>query len=439
MDNDLAEATADRYDIVVLGAGYAGMMAALRLSGPRLGLSVLLVNAENAFVERVRLQESMVTAVVPRIASLSQYLRRTPIKFICARVISLDPAKRAVSLETDGQCREIRFTQAIYTLGSRVDVENTPGAADYTYRLDAGDGPRGAAGLRHALRDLDGQRAHIVAVGGGALSVEAAAEAKSAWPQLDVTVISATRAGDFKDAKVESALRGGLERLGVNLIDNTKVLQIGSRTLVTSQGQRLSYDLCIWAAGMRSPPIARDAGLEVDEHGRVLVDPHLRSVSHPFILAAGDCAHPIAPTGAPYRLSALTAAVSGVYAGEEAAAPADRQLPPFSFSTFAQAVAVGRYAAVFPLDQNDKPILFVLRGRIATHIRRVLIWLVLHFITLERYFPGLQSWPGRHRVSQEEADAFLEQSPQRPERSQTPEAPKRIAAATPRRTRQRSA
>lgn len=400
----------EAYDVLVLGAGYAGLMAALRLSRRKLGLRVALVNAEDPFVERVRLQESMVHAVAPRIASLTDYLRPTPVKFICGRVTALDPARRVVQIDVDGERREVGFNQAIYALGSRVDVENVPGAADYTYRLDAGDDPLAAAGLRRALHALAGEPARILAVGGGALSVEAAAEAKSTWPQMEVTLVSASRAGDFKDARVEAALRGGLNRLGVTLIDNTKVREIGPKDVVTEDGRRLSYDVCIWAAGMRSTPIARGAGLEVDEQGRVLVGPDMRSVSHPFILAAGDCAHPIAPTGAPYRLSALTAAVSGVYAGEQAAAgPGQRPPPPFSFSTFAQAVAVGRYAAVFPLDANDNPILFVLRGRLASHIRGVLIWLVLHFITLERHLPGMQSWPGRRRISQREADEALKQ------------------------------
>jgi hypothetical protein len=35
---------------------------------------------------------------------------------------------------------------------------------------------------------------------------------------------------------------------------------------------------------------------------------------------------------------------------------------PFSYSTFAQAVAVGRLAALFPLDADDHQVLFVLRG-----------------------------------------------------------------------------
>jgi len=80
------------------------------------------------------------------------------------------------------------------------------------------------------------------------------------------------------------------------------------------------------------------------------------------------------------------------------------KIPPFSYSTFAQAVAVGRFAALFPLDADDHQILFVLGGRIAQRLRRVLIWLVLHFITLECVLPGVQSWPGRRRVSQTQAD-----------------------------------
>jgi NADH dehydrogenase FAD-containing subunit len=121
-------------------------------------------------------------------------------------------------------------------------------------------------------------------------------------------------------------------------------------------------------------------------------------VSHPSILAVGDSCRPNGPTGAPFRPSALAAAVSGVYAAEQALARvAGKPIRPFSYSTFAQAVAVGRFAALFPLDADDNPILFVMGGRAARRLRNILVWLVLHFITLERLLPGVQTWPGHKR------------------------------------------
>lgn len=389
----------EAYDVVVLGAGYAGMMAALRVGRRRLGLRVALVNSDEQFVERVRLQESMVAPVKPRIASLSRYLRRTHVHFIRARVLSLDPVQNTVTIEEDGSSRPIAFAQLIYALGSHVDTDNAPGAFQHAFRLDPGEGPRSAAALRAALHDAAGRPARILAVGGGPLSVEAAGEAKSTWPHMRVTLISATSAGDFSSAKVQSVVRRDLTKLGVELVDNERVIEIERDAVIAASGRRFPFDICVWAAGMRAPAIARQAGLEVDAQDRVVVGTDLRSISHPAILAVGDSAHPNGSTGAPFRASALAAAVSGVYAAEQVIARNKGLIiRPFSFSTFAQAVAVGRFAALFPLDANDHQILFVMGGRTASILRSVLIWLVLHFITFERLRPGVQTWPGRKRA-----------------------------------------
>jgi hypothetical protein len=82
-----------------------------------------------------------------------------------------------------------------------------------------------------------------------------------------------------------------------------------------------------------------------------------------------------------------------------------KTIRPFSFSTFAQAITVGRFAALFPLDANDNPILFVMGGRSARRLRDILVWLVLHFITFERLLPGVQTWPGHRRAPAPFGDA----------------------------------
>src|SRR6266571_5294744 len=102
-----------------------------------------------------------------------------------------------------------------------------------------------------------------------------------------------------------------------------------------SRWSRAAGAATVWAGGLRAGPLARAAGLATDPRGRIFTDPQLRSISHPHIFAVGDAAHPIAPTGAPYRMSVLAALTSGAYAAE---AILDAQGPqghrPFSFSTF---------------------------------------------------------------------------------------------------------
>ena len=102
-----------KYDVVILGAGYAGLMAALRLNRKRQALRIALINVSDRFVERVRLQESIVTEVERRISSISALLAGTRIEFICGRIVSLDAELRRVRLECEGANREIAFGRAI--------------------------------------------------------------------------------------------------------------------------------------------------------------------------------------------------------------------------------------------------------------------------------------------------------------------------------------
>jgi NADH:ubiquinone reductase (H+-translocating) len=402
-------APARAYDVLILGAGYAGLMAAFRLAGRRGAGTVALVNESGSFVERVRLQEALTAPVRPRLPPLSACLDGIGVEFICATVVRLDPQLGIAELDSGAGVMSVRFRRCIYALGSRTDVE-MQGAERHAFRLDPGDGPRSASALRHRLIDLAADGGKVVVVGGGNTAVEAAAEIMTQYPSLDVTIVSGGRVGDFgKGGKIERSTREQLAATGVRILDRRQVAEVRHRGVVTHEGV-IAADVCVWAAGMRCGTIARDAGLAVDESNRVLVGPSLRSITNPRIIAVGDAARPLAPTGAAYRASAFAALTSAAYASDSLLKEYRRVTArPFSFSAYGQGVAIGRSGVGFITYPDDGRGYFVFSGTPALRIRNLFVRLLVWLLRLERLrIGGARFWIGRDRVSSDQLSRTVE-------------------------------
>jgi NADH dehydrogenase FAD-containing subunit len=399
------------YEVIVLGAGYAGLMAALGLSRRNAFTRIALISEFDRFAERIRLKEKISGPVADRLPPLDSFLARTKVEFIRGRVMALDPVNRNVQIKRNGETEEIAFGHCIYALGSSIDKTSVPGVLEHAYRLDPGGGHRSAVALRSKLGVSSGRGLHVAVVGGANTATEAAGEIKAGWPEAHVTMISRSRAGDFKKgARLESIARSELNRLGIWLIDGQTVVEVRADGIVTAAGEVIPADICVWAGGVRAAPIAREAGLATDQQDRLFVDPMLSSVTHPHILAVGDAAHPVAPSGAQYRMSAFAAIISGAYAAKRLIDEKRGRRPrPFSFSAYGQGVAIGRSGVGFFTFPNDGTAYFVLRGSIALRIRNLFVWFLVFFLKLERRLPGSSLfWIGRRRVSWKQARQAIE-------------------------------
>jgi NADH dehydrogenase FAD-containing subunit len=385
--------------ILVIGAGYAGLLFTMRLAGKvaRQQVQIALVNESDTFTERPRLHQFATNQAV-QWRSLPQMLRRTSVQFIQGRVTSIDPAHHEIVLMHQQQTQHLAYDYLVYALGSETDRKTVPGVAEYAYTLTA-SGPLSAAALRDTLPSIEARGGQIVVAGGGATGIETAAEVASAYPHIKVRLVTREPLALFLGKSVASSIRRSLQRLGIEIIDQVGVTAVHAQSVITNQGSELACDLCIWTGGFVAPPLAKEAGLAVNERNQIVVDPFLRSISHPEIYAIGDAASPREDPGVRVRMSAVTATIMGAHGADSLSAVLQGKAPrPFSFAYLGQGIALGRHNAIgFNNYPDDKPRPPYFTGWLGYHIREAFVRYLAAAPRLERRWPGLFVWPGKRR------------------------------------------
>ena len=382
--------------IVVIGGGYAGALAAVRLAGRARGrAAVTLVEPRTELVQRLRLHQ-LATGQRVRSYGLERLTGRR-VENVRARAIAVDPDRGVVAVERDGRLAEVPFDQVLLAVGSTVDFESVPGAAAHAHSLA---GPISAVRLREALRRLpEGSR---VAVGGGGFTgIEAASELAGARPDLRVSLYSAGRVGANLSPRGAEELAKRLGRLGVELVDGEEVTAVEPGGLALGSGEAKA-DLVVWCGGFAAQPLARDSGLPVDSRGLLVVDPTLRSVGHANVLGAGDAAAiPDFPNGARYRMTCQAGMPSGAHAADTALAALRGEDPaPFDFGYIHQPLSLGRRDGLIQwVDRADRPKEKVLVGRRAALYKEIVTRSAVPSIGWERRLPGLLRWPGSGKAA----------------------------------------
>jgi NADH dehydrogenase FAD-containing subunit len=383
----------------VIGAGYAGLLFTMRLAGKvaKQNVHISLVNESDTFTERLRLHQFATNQVV-KWRSLPLLLRQTNVQFIQGRVTSIDPAHHEIVVLDQQQTHLLEYDYLVYALGSGTDRQSVPGVAEYAYTL-APSGPLSAAAMRETLPSIQAKHGHVVVCGGGATGIETAAEVAKAYPDIKVQLVTQGPFGLFLGKTVANSIRRSLARLGVEINDHTTVAAVRAHSVIIDQGYEIPCDMCLWMGGFVAPPLAREAGLEVNERNQIIVDPYLRSISHSEIYAIGDAAHPRETPGAPVRMSAVTATIMGAHGADSLSAVLLGKAPkPFSFAYLGQGIALGGHNAIgFNNYPDDKPVPPYFTGWLGYQTRELFVRYLAAAPRLERLWPGLFVWPGKGR------------------------------------------
>jgi NADH dehydrogenase FAD-containing subunit len=398
-----------RAKIIVTGAGYAGLLATVRLAGRlrRRPVEITLVSASDTYVERLRLHQLATNRPV-KSRSIARVLRGTGVRFIQGHVTGLDLSGRSVYVQTETGAVQLQFDRLVYALGSVTDRDSVPGVRDHAYTLST-EGQLSVSGLRDRLFAVNAAGGTLVVCGAGPTGIESSAEFAAAYPNIRVHLVTAGEFGrlwgDGRETPhtglaVAEYMRKSLVEAGVTINEQTTVTEVGATEIQTDKGA-IDYDICLWTGGFVAPALACQSGFSVNERGQIIVDPFMRSLSHPDVTAIGDAAFPVEEPGVKVRMSAACAVVMGAHGADCLAAELQGRTPkPLSFAYQGQCIALGPHTAVgfnnYPDDMPNRPFF---TGRTGYLVREMVLGYLITLPLIERRWLGSYFWLGKGRYA----------------------------------------
>ncbi|MEU9303999.1 FAD-dependent oxidoreductase [Streptomyces sp. NPDC048269] len=368
-------------DVVVIGGGYAGVMAANRLTR-RDDVTVTLINPRPAFVERIRLHQ-LVGGTHDAVVDYRKVLA-AGVRLVVDTVTRIDAGERSVTLAAGGA---VGYDYLIYAVGSGSADPRVPGAAEFAYPIATFE----EAGRLRPVLDAAPATAAVTVVGGGTTGIETAAELAEAG--RTVTLACGGVLGPSLHPRGRRSVAERLAELGVTVLEgpDAKVTAVTRDAVRLSNGRELPSDVTVWTAGFGAPDLAARSGLSTDALGRLLTDETLTSVDDVRIVAAGDSA---APSGLPLRMSCQAAVQLGPQAAETVLSRiAGRQPADIDVAFVAQCVSLGRRAGVLQLTRRDDTAKgYYLGGRPGAKVKELICKGIPWQLSYEARKPGSRTW-----------------------------------------------
>lgn len=351
--------------MVVLGAGYAGVMAANRLAGR--GERVRIVSPHEAFVERIRLHRAASGDLADARVPLAD-LVHPAIERVVGMATRIDGAARTVTLASG---EALSHDTLVYAVGSgAAPADEAPDGAPFRISDEAS-----AAALREALRTRPDEPVTIV--GAGLTGIELAAVLADRVAGVRIITASPMTARAADRAHVRQ-----LRRLGVEVTTGVRA------DVTTLPG------IVVTTIGLRVPRLAADSGLPTDDAGRLVVGDDLTVPGIPSIIGAGDAVVVASPGAGHLRMACATALPMGAHAADVVTARRHGAIPaPFSLGYVVQCSdlggAIGRIQLV-GADDTERP--FAVPGLLGGLVKEQVCRMTLRWLRQERGRAGRYTW-----------------------------------------------
>ena len=361
--------------IVILGGGFGGVYAAMRLEkllARENAVEVCLVSRDNFFLFTPMLHE--IAASDLEITNIVNPLRKLlrQIEVIVGDVHQIDlPAQRVlISCDPHNYPQQIGYDHLVLALGSVTNFHNLPGSAEFALPMKSlSDAIRlRAQVLRHMeeansqcnLSDRESLLTFVVA-GGGFAGVETVAalndfvrEALPFYPSVreEMLRVILVHSGPVILPELGEALGRYTQKVltgrGVDIRLNTRVKGVTEENVSLVDSSSIPTRNLVWTAGTAPSPLIFSLPC-MKAGGRLLVDQFLRVPDWPNLWAVGDCAFvpDMRNPGKSHPPTAQHAMREGkIVAQNIVAALVDRPLKSFSFRTIGLLASIGRRMGV---------------------------------------------------------------------------------------------
>ncbi|WP_147804285.1 NAD(P)/FAD-dependent oxidoreductase [Alkalicoccus halolimnae] len=294
--------------IVILGAGYGGMIVASRLQKSTVAkdAEITLVNRHDYHYQTTWLHEPAAGTMHhdKTRMKIDSVIDTKKVNFIKGDVKEIKKDEKKVVLDE----MVLDYDYLVVGLGAIPETFGIPGVKEHAFAIRSVNSVRlikehieyQFASYNKQAADQDGKLTFVIA-GAGFTGIEFAGEMTERIPELceyydipreKVRILSIeaapTALPGFDEELVEYAMNV-LESRGVEFKISMPIKEVTADSVILNDDTEIKTNTIVWTTGVRGNPVIEDSGFD-SMRGRIKVEKDLRAPGYEDIFVIGDCA-----------------------------------------------------------------------------------------------------------------------------------------------------
>ncbi|MER2000204.1 MAG: NAD(P)/FAD-dependent oxidoreductase [Lysinibacillus sp.] len=360
-------------EIVILGAGFAGVLAAQTarkyLTKDEANITVVNQFSTHQIITELHRLAGGTIAEGAVALPLNKVFKGFDVNLEIAKVKSFDVERKKVELDNG---KMVQYDILVVALGSQTGFFGIPGLEENSMVLKSVEEANRIykhieGRIKEYAKTKNEADATIVIGGGGLTGVELVGEIVDNFPKVAAKYgvkfedlkIKLVEAGPkilpvFPDNLIERATES-LSKRGVEFITSTPVTGVEGNVIQLKDREPIVANTLVWTGGVAPLPLIGESGLECDR-GKALINDFCQSTSHPDVFIVGDAsAHIPNPGDRPtYAPTAQVAWQQGELVGYNIfAAVRGADMKEFEFTNSGTLGSLGRKDAVATIGASN--------------------------------------------------------------------------------------